>query len=188
MTDGSAPSWDGTLTRLLSRLGEPPVPTGTQRLVDNSTSLGAILLVGLLVLLAALKRLRDALFVVAAVVGVALLEPLLKSAFERQPPADAEGFSFPSGSAMASMTIVAAVALLAWPTRARWLVLVGGAALVCAFGAAIVILRWHYPSDVLAGWCVALVWVSALSLLRDRTIVRNLSPERRGNRAETGGG
>ena len=140
----------------------PPAPSGWS---TTRRSAGAILLVGLLLLLAARKRFRDALFVTAAVAGVAIFEPLFKGAFERQPPGDAEGFSFPSGSAMASMTIVAAVAVLAWPTRARWLVVLGGAAFVFAFGAAIVILRWHYPSDVIAGWCVALVWVSALSLL-----------------------
>jgi membrane-associated phospholipid phosphatase len=165
VTDGSGPGWDGPVTRELSKLGQPPVPTGTQRLVDNSQAAGAMLLAGLLLLLAARKRFRDTLFVTAAVAGVAIFEPLFKRAFERQPPGDAEGFSFPSGSAMASMAIVAAVAVLAWPTRARWVVVLGGAAFVFAFGAAIVILGWHYPSDVIAGWCVALVWVSALSLL-----------------------
>lgn len=165
VTDGSGPAWDGSLMRLLNGLGEPPVPTGTQRMVDNSTVAGAVLLSGLVLLLAAWRRIRDALFVAAAVAGVVLLEPLLKGAFERQPPGDAEGFSFPSGSAMASMSIVAAVAVLAWPTRARWPVVLIGAGFVFVFGVAIVDLRWHYPSDVLAGWCVAIVWVSALSLL-----------------------
>jgi membrane-associated phospholipid phosphatase len=177
VTDGSGPGWDGPVTRQLSKLGEPPVPTGTQRLVDNSQAAGAMLLVGLLLLLAVRKRFRDALFVTAAVAGVAIFEPLFKRAFERQPPGDAEGFSFPSGSAMASMTIVAAVAVLAWPTRARWFVLLGGAAFVFAFGAAIVILRWHYPSDVIAGWCVALVWVSALSLLGRSRRIGGTSPQ-----------
>jgi undecaprenyl-diphosphatase len=176
VTDGSGPGWDGPVTRLLSRLGEPPVPTGTQRIVDNSHSAGAVLLLGLLLLLAVRKRFRDALFVTAAVAGVAIFEPLFKGAFERQPPGDAEGFSFPSGSAMASMTIVATVVVLVWPTRARWLVVLAGAAFVFAFGAAIVILRWHYPSDVIAGWCVALVWVSALSLLGRSTPIGGTSP------------
>ena len=175
VTDGRGPGWDGPVTRELSKLGKPPVPTGTQRLVDNSQAAGAMLLAGLLLLLAARKRFRDTLFVTAAVAGVAVFEPLFKRAFERQPPGDAEGFSFPSGSAMASMAIAAAVAVLTWPTRARWVVVLGGAAFVFAFGAAIVILRWHYPSDVIAGWCVALVWVSALSLLGRRGTGRNVS-------------
>jgi undecaprenyl-diphosphatase len=68
------------------------------------------------------------------------------------------------------------MAVLAWPTRIRWVVLLGGAAFVFAFGAAIVILRWHYPSDVIAGWCVALVWVSALSLLAPSGRIGGASP------------
>jgi len=188
VTEGSGPGWDGPVTRELSKLGEPPVPTGTQRLVDNSQAAGAMLLVGLLLLLAARKRVRDVLFVTAAVVGVAVFEPLFKRAFERQPPGDAEGFSFPSGSAMASMTIIAAIAVLAWPTRMRWVVLLGGAAFVFAFGAAIVILRWHYPSDVIAGWCVGLVWVSALSFLGESRLIAGTSPQgERGSGRDVGG-
>jgi membrane-associated phospholipid phosphatase len=175
VSGGSVPGWDESLMRFLHGIGEPPVPTGTQRLVDNSTAAGAIVLGGLLLALVAGKRLRDALFVTAAVLGIGLLEPLLKSAFERQPPGDAEGFSFPSGSAMASMAIVAALSFLAWQTRVRWLVALGGSGIVLGFGAAIVTLRWHYPSDVLAGWCIALAWVSGVWLVRTRLA----SPERR---------
>lgn len=165
VTTGSGPAWDASLMRLLTRLGEPPVPTGTQRLVENSTLAGAGVVAGFVLLMAVSKRIREAFFVIVAVAGVVLAEPLLKSAFERQPPGDAQGFSFPSGSAMVSMSLVAAVAVVAWPTRVRWLVLLGGAAFVLAFGVAIVDLRWHYPSDVVGGWCVGLAWVSALCLL-----------------------
>ena len=188
VTEGSGPGWDGSLIRLVRGLGELPVPAGTQEMIDNSTAAGAIVLAGLVLLLAAGKRFRDALFVTAAVAGVVLFDPLLKGAFERQPREDAVGFSFPSGSAMASMTVVAVVVILAWPTRARWLVVLGGAAFVFAYGAAIVDLGWHYPSDVLAGWCVALVWVSALCLLgRTRAISGFLSKGKRSNGAELGG-
>ena len=165
VSGGSVPAWDETLMRFLHGLGEPPVPTGTKRMVDNSTMAGVIVLAGLVLALLVLRRLRDALFLTAAVLGIALLEPLLKSAFERRPPGDAQGFSFPSGSAMASMAIVVALSFIAWPTRARWLVALGGTGFALAFGAAIVDLGWHYPSDVLAGWCIALAWVSGIWLV-----------------------
>jgi membrane-associated phospholipid phosphatase len=165
VSGGTVPGWDEALMRFLHGLGEPPVPTGTQRMVDNSTLGGIIVLSGLVLALLVLKRLRDALFLTTAILGIAALEPLLKSAFERQPPGDAQGFSFPSGSAMASMAIVVALSFIVWPTRVRWLVAVGGAGFALAFGAAIVVLRWHYPSDVLAGWCIALAWVSGVWLI-----------------------
>ena len=165
ISGGGVPGWDESLMRFLHELGEPPVPTGTKRLVDNSVVGGVIVLSLLVLALLVREKLRDALFLIAAVLGIALLEPLLKSAFERRPPGDSQGFSFPSGSAMASMAIVAALSFIAWPTRARWLVALGGAVFALAFGAAIVDLRWHYPSDVLAGWCIALAWVSGLWLV-----------------------
>jgi membrane-associated phospholipid phosphatase len=165
ISGGGVPGWDESLMRFLHELGEPPVPNGTHRIVDNSP-VGGIIVLSLLVLaLLVRERLRDALFLITAVLGVVLLEPLLKSAFERRPPGDAQGFSFPSGSAMASMAIVVALSFIAWPTRVRWLVALGGTGFALAFGAAIVDLRWHYPSDVLAGWCIALAWVSGIWLV-----------------------
>ena len=35
----------------------------------------------------------------------------------------------------------------------------------------------HYPSDVIAGWCVAAVWVGAVVLLVMRPVVSEKSPE-----------
>ena len=175
VSGGSVPGWDESLMRFLHGLGELPVPTGTKRMVDNSATIGAIVLVGLVLALLVWRRLSDALFLTTALVGVVLLEPLLKNTFERQPPGDSDGFSFPSGSAMASMTIVAALSFLAWATRLRWLVVLGGTVVVLAFGAAIVDLGWHYPSDVLAGWCIALAWVSGVWLIvRRRATILDL--------------
>jgi len=58
--------------------------------------------------------------------------------------------SFPSGS----MTVVAAVATawtLAVPARFRWVAAVAGSTAVALTGVAVVAVRWHYPSDALAG-------------------------------------
>ncbi len=58
--------------------------------------------------------------------------------------------SFPSGS----MTVVAALATawtLAVPAPARWVVAAAGAVVVALVGVAVVAVRWHYPSDALAG-------------------------------------
>jgi membrane-associated phospholipid phosphatase len=58
--------------------------------------------------------------------------------------------SFPSGS----MTVVAAVATawtLAVPARLRWAVAAVGVAAIALTGIAVVAVRWHYPSDALAG-------------------------------------
>jgi membrane-associated phospholipid phosphatase len=75
------------------------------------------------------------------------------------------GFSFPSAHAAASLTFAAVVVAIAWPTRWRRLAVAVGATFVFAVGLSRVYLGVHYPSDVLAGWCVASVWTLAVLAL-----------------------
>lgn len=73
-------------------------------------------------------------------------------------------FSFPSGHAIASMTLVMALLLLTWSTRWRWLVLTLGGLFVVGIGWTRLYLGVHYPSDVLAGWMLAIAWVTGVRL------------------------
>ncbi len=75
-----------------------------------------------------------------------------------------QDFSFPSGHAMASMTLVAALLLLIWETRWRWSVLSFGGLFVVAIGWTRMYLGVHYPSDVVAGWMMAIAWVTGFRL------------------------
>lgn len=114
---------------------------------------------------------REACFAAIAFLGSALLNVFSKQIFQRDRPglwesiAPETTFSFPSGHAMGSMTLVSALVLLAWPTRWRWPVIVGGGCFVLLVGTSRVYLGVHYPSDILAGWCAALVWVLGVYLL-----------------------
>jgi undecaprenyl-diphosphatase len=74
-------------------------------------------------------------------------------------------FAFPSGHAMSSMTLVAALVILTWGTRWRWLVLSFGGLFVLAIGWTRLYLGVHFPSDILAGWMVSLAWAIGVSLL-----------------------
>lgn len=117
------------------------------------------------------RRYRDALFFVLAVVGSLLVNLGAKNHFTRLRPelwtpiAPEMSFSFPSGHAMGSMTLGAALALLAWPTRGRWWVLAGTTTFVLLVGMSRVYLGVHYPSDILAGWTAASAWVLAMHWL-----------------------
>lgn len=124
----------------------------------------------LVALLVARKR-GNALFWAVALGGTGALNQAAKLFFRRARPelwtslAPEHTYSFPSGHAMGSMGLVAALAVLAWPTRWRWWAIVVGGAFTLLVGFSRVYLGVHYPSDVVAGWAAALAWVLGLSLV-----------------------
>lgn len=73
--------------------------------------------------------------------------------------------SFPSGHATGSFAFAAAAIVVAWPTRWRLPVGFAGAAFAVAVGLSRLYFGVHYPSDVLAGWCVGLAWVAVLTVV-----------------------
>lgn len=127
--------------------------------------------VALVLVLALLRRYRESLFVAVATGGSALLNITTKQFFSRDRPnlwesiAPEVSYSFPSGHAMGSMTLAMVLALLAWPTRWRWPALAAMAVFVPMVGLSRVYLGVHYPSDILAGWTVAMAWAVGVYLL-----------------------
>jgi undecaprenyl-diphosphatase len=74
-------------------------------------------------------------------------------------------FSFPSGHAMSSMTLVAALVILTWGTRWSGIIAIFGSIFVVAIGWTRLYLGVHFPSDILAGWLVALAWAIGVGLI-----------------------
>jgi membrane-associated phospholipid phosphatase len=133
--------------------------------LDASIVLGVVAAVAGLVVLLVLRGRREVVFWALAIGGVLLLEPLLKALVARPGIGAAQDeHSFPSGNAMASVALVAAAVLLLRDGRARRLGVVLGGLAILVEGVALVVLGWHYPTDVLAGWCAAAAWVAALWL------------------------
>jgi undecaprenyl-diphosphatase len=114
------------------------------------------------------KRYREGLFWVLCVGGSALLNLGVKTHFARgrpdfwNPIIEETSFSFPSGHAMASATLATALVLLAWRTRYHWPAVLLLPAFALTVGAARIYLGVHYPSDILAGFAVAVAWVMAM--------------------------
>jgi undecaprenyl-diphosphatase len=121
--------------------------------------------------LLARRRVVAALFWGLAVGGAAALNFGAKLAFGRVRPdlwisiAPETTYSFPSGHAMQSMAIVAALIVLCWSTRWRWFALAAGSVFVAAVGLSRVYLGVHYPTDILAGWAMALAWTIGLRVV-----------------------
>lgn len=126
--------------------------------------------IALVLVLAVLRRNREAVFAGIALGGSALLNIGAKLTFARERPslwesiAPETSYSFPSGHAMGSMTLACVLVLLAWHTRWRWLVVAVMVPFVLLVGLSRVYLGVHYPSDILAGWSVAMAWVAAVFL------------------------
>jgi len=125
----------------------------------------------LVLALAALRRWRQALFAAVALAGSGLLNMGAKLAFARMRPdlwvsvAPEHNFSFPSGHAMGSMTLACVLLALLPPGRPRFMAGAGLTVFVVAVGWSRVHLGVHYPSDILAGWALAVAWTMACRFL-----------------------
>lgn len=130
--------------------------------------------VALVLMLAVLRRYREAAFAAIALGGSALLNVLTKYVFARERPSLWESiapemtFSFPSGHAMGSATLAWVLVLLAWHTRWRGAVLALMAVFVPLVGFSRVYLGVHYPSDIVAGWAAASIWTVGAYLVAFR--------------------
>ncbi len=112
------------------------------------------------------------LLVVSTLGGIALTF-VLKNVFERARPDLFEStyvessYSFPSGHATMAVGFYGTLTLLVvWRLRGlrRWAVVLGGLVLVLLIGFSRMYLGVHYPTDVLAGFLAAPVWVSSIGL------------------------
>src|SRR5687768_6639576 len=176
--EGDSLSFDRTILLALRNpddLSDPIGPTWFEEVARDMTALGghAVLTFVTLATLAYLVMTRKrhaALLVIAAVGGGMLLSTLFKLGFSRPRPdlvphaARVYTASFPSGHAMLSaVTYLTLGALLArvQPQRRLKAFLIGLAVILTVLvGMSRVYLGVHWPSDVLAGWCVGAAWAS----------------------------
>lgn len=117
---------------------------------------------------------RGALLVLITMAGAGLLNLLLKDVFARPRPTAYFDYplpssnSFPSGHAFFAASFFGGLAaLVTGRIRSRALrivVWVTAAGLSLLVGLSRVYLGVHYPSDVLAGYAAAIIWVSAVAL------------------------
>jgi membrane-associated phospholipid phosphatase len=172
---GDRPAWDEALVAQALDHRPAELRDAMLALARASSSLGAAIVAAAIVAWLLLRRRTgDALFVAVAASGAGLLTLALKPLFGEARPTIAEplgpasGFAFPSGHAISTMAIVAAAFAVARWRSPRLAVLLLGGLLVVGVGASRVFLTAHYPSDVLAGWCVAIAWVAGLRALSSR--------------------
>ncbi|TCN38630.1 undecaprenyl-diphosphatase [Kribbella orskensis] len=146
------------------------------RAVSDLSELGplAIIAVGVLVVLLVLRRWADAAFFVAGVGVVWMVNPLLKELAGRPRPdhlplaESVSEYSFPSGHAANTAALVGSLVMILRSRRARAVGAVVGAAALLLVGYSQLELGRHYPSDLLAGWLWAGVWIGLVAWIRSR--------------------
>jgi membrane-associated phospholipid phosphatase len=137
--------------------------------LHGATLAVAVLTAGVGAFLALRSQWRAVLFLGAAIGGAIVLSTVVKALVKRPPiEGPSDGYSFPSGSATWSMATAVALVLLAPTVRARVVLALVAGAFVLAYGGIVVYEEWHYASDVLAAWCLALAWATAVWLVAGR--------------------
>ncbi|AFZ56780.1 phosphatase PAP2 family protein [Anabaena cylindrica FACHB-243] len=117
------------------------------------------------------RRWRTFAYLLTTALGTLLINRTAKEFMHRVRPqlwiskAPEFDYAFPSGHAMTSMTLVAILVILTWHRPWRWLVLTIGSLYLLAIAWTRLYLGVHFPSDILAGWMVALAWAIGVSLI-----------------------
>ena len=169
-----ARSHDAASLAAFQMLRVHPALAGVANLLANSVDPVPYALIGVALAAIALMRgrLRLALAVpltmLAASATTELLKPLVGGVRHSDwlgPAQQIAGASWPSGHATAAM-MVGLCAVLVAPAVLRPLVALLGSVLAVGVSYSILMLGWHFPSDVLGGFLVAGSWVSvSLALL-----------------------
>lgn len=174
--EGDTGTFDRTVLLALRNPADPSDPIGpawVEEMARDITSLGSIAVLTLVTLavigfLALIRQRAAALLVLVAVGGGTLLSSLLKFGFARPRPelvphaVQVYTASFPSGHAMLSavtyLTLGALLTRVQSKRRVKTYLLTFAVILTLLIGLSRIYLGVHWPTDVLAGWCVGSAW------------------------------
>jgi membrane-associated phospholipid phosphatase len=162
----------------------PRVFRATQSLLETISVVSVALFGAAVAALAALRRrpmlaLAAVALIAAANVTTQLLKPLLGAL----DPTGGDslrvvGGAFPSGHSTVAASLAAAL-VLASPRGLRPVAAAGGALYAAAVGVTLVLLGWHYPSDVAGAYLVVGAWASLMvAALAARPASRRSPPVR----------
>jgi undecaprenyl-diphosphatase len=179
MLEGDTQQFDAFVRTAVHQLATP----GLTRLMQVFSFLGSVAAVTAMCLVAIcvslyFRRTRTAALLAITMLGVAALDVALKHAFHRPRPvaffgATPSSYSFPSGHTLGSLCfygiLAAILAARARGRGAKFCIWMAAVVLVGMIGFSRIYLGVHYPSDVIAGYCAAVVWVGAVGFL-DRTL------------------
>ncbi|MCM0593026.1 MAG: phosphatase PAP2 family protein [Gloeotrichia echinulata IR180] len=165
-------TWDVPVLLAIHETAHPPLDIFALALTKLGSVYIALPIFGAIALILLLTRQwRNFVYVITAGVGNAIINLTAKELIHRMRPHLWEssyhhyGYAFPSGHAMTSMTLVVVLVILAPKTSWRSLVMILGGLFVLAIAWTRLYLGVHFPSDILAGWMLALAWAFGVNLI-----------------------
>ena len=178
VVEGDATKFDQTILLFFRNADDLSDPIGTpwvEEMARDITALGgytilSFVMCAVVIYLLMARQRAAACWILTAVVGGVLLSNVLKLAFERPRPdivphaVHVFTTSFPSGhatlSAITYLTLGTLLASLHASLRFKVYFLSLAVLLTLAVGVSCIYLGVHYPTDVLAGWCVGAAWAA----------------------------
>ncbi|HYH04910.1 MAG TPA: phosphatase PAP2 family protein [Bacillota bacterium] len=144
--------------------------TSLMRAITELGSTGGVVGValGIIVICLYFRKRLEALTFGLTVLGAFLTSEWLKGVFKRaRPPlpwlGSATNYSFPSGHSLVTLALYGSLAYLVVrnlkPSRLRSVMIAVLLLIPFLVGISRIYLGVHYPSDVLAGWILAVVWI-----------------------------
>ncbi|MGE5655718.1 MAG: phosphatase PAP2 family protein [Actinomycetota bacterium] len=165
-------SWDVPILLTIHSTATPQLDTFARTLTKFGVFWGVVPLALVISLILLLQRHWYPLsYFLVTLLGSAVINRTTKLLLHRvrpdlwQSPAPELDYGFPSGHAMASMTLVIALIILTWGSRWCWLVAIVGGIFVVAIAWTRLYLGVHYPSDILAGWAASIAWAIGVRFL-----------------------
>lgn len=140
----------------------------------------------LLIILFVSGRKADGINVAIIAITSTALMFLLKEFFHRKRPdlpvvRSLSNFSFPSGHALSSFIFCSVLVYLVWKgglhNMWKWILSVLLMLFSICIGISRIVLRYHYATDVIAGFCLALAWVIFSLWLEKKLTSRKLQAQ-----------
>jgi len=119
---------------------------------------------------------KDKIYFSINLIGIFLLNQLLKHIIQRPRPVDINiinesGYSFPSGHSMVSMAVYGLIIYYIYKNinnkRLKWILILLLSILILLIGFSRIYLGVHFPSDVLGGFILSLIWLIMFILIID---------------------
>jgi undecaprenyl-diphosphatase len=163
--------WDVPILLAIHLTASPQLDTFAATLTKFGVFWGVFPIAAVIVIVLLIRRRwRSLTYLLTTLLGSIVINRTVKVLLHRvRPhlwvsPTPELDYGFPSGHAMSSMTLVAALVILTWGSRRCWGVLVFGIPFVLAIGWTRLYLGVHYPSDIVAGWMASIAWAVGVSV------------------------